>query len=898
MSSGARLRVGRVVRLAVVAELLLGTCFLKLATAAADDADQTLRFERDIWPIVAAKCAGCHGADRPKAGLDLRSVSRMLRGGKSGPAIDKADPRSSLLLARINSGEMPPGKARKLSPREIALVRSWVSAGARVDDPAAVPSPIAPARAERRQFWSFRPLRNPRVPDVSHRASVQTPVDSFLLARLEPKSLGFSSEADAATLVRRAYLDVIGLPPSPEEVDTYLADSSAGAFERLIDRLLASPHFGERRGRHWLDVAGYVDTVGFDTDATNIILAEGKWLYRDYVIRALNQDTPYDRFLTEQLAGDELFDWRRAVHFTPEMRQALIATGYLRTARDMTHEDVGVIKQNFFGILHDTIEIVGTGLLGLTVNCARCHDHKFDPIPQEDYYRLMAVFTPAYNPNAWRSVIPTETNSNDRALPDVSPAEQAQIQSHNAEVDRRIGALRSRLAELHKQCSDRLVAARAASLPGTIRADVIAAIKMPIAQRDPVQKYLAAKFEAGLTIKPEDVAAGLSADEKANIRKVEGEIGKFEATRSKWGKIQALYDLGTVPATHLLIRGSELSPGPEVSPGFLRALCQSEADSAARCSPPHPGTSGRRLALAKWLTEPGSPASALVARVTVNRIWKQLFGQGIVPSADNFGAQGQPPTHADLLEWLSAELVESGWRIKPICRLLLTSTAYRQASRYDRAAGPAASSRNPEAIDPGNDLLWRMRLRRLESEVVRDSMLAVSGDRNTSMGGPPVPISTRPDGLVEVASDRLSRPGDGYKRSIYLTTRRAYNPSLLTVFDQPLVATNCLRRATSAVPLQSLFLLNDSFAAEQAEHFARRVERAGARLDADRIDLAFRLALVRRPTESERRTCRELLERQARLSLAAGASEEIASHQALLQLCLTLFNTSELLYAE
>src|SRR5262249_11141503 len=208
--------------------------------------------------------------------------------------------------------------------------------------------------------------------------------DSFLLARLESNGLGFSREADAATLVRRAYLDVIGLPPSPTEVDAYLADRAAGAFERLIVRLLASPHFGERWGRHWLDVAGYVDTVGFDPDATNIILAEGKWRYRDYVITALNQDKPYDRFITEQLAGDELFDWRRALRFTPEMREALIATGYLRTARDLTHEDVGVIPQNFFGILHDTIEIVGTGLLGLTVNCARCHDHKFDPIPQED----------------------------------------------------------------------------------------------------------------------------------------------------------------------------------------------------------------------------------------------------------------------------------------------------------------------------------------------------------------------------------------------------------------------------------------------------------------------------------------------------------------------------------
>jgi mono/diheme cytochrome c family protein len=834
------LRQQRIIRLMAAGALLLGLCNGPLPGAAAADRDAALQFERDIWPIVAVNCVGCHGADRPKAGLDLRSVSRMLRGGKSGPAVDRADPDSSLLLERIQSAEMPPGKARKLSSREIAAVRSWLVAGAQANDPTGIPPPSPPVHGNHQQFWSLRPLARPPVPDLSHRASVRTPVDSFLLARLESNGLGFSREADAATLVRRAYLDVIGLPPSPTEVDAYLADRAAGAFERLIVRLLASPHFGERWGRHWLDVAGYVDTVGFDTDATNIILAEGKWRYRDYVITALNQDKPYDRFITEQLAGDELFDWRRALRFTPEMREALIATGYLRTARDLTHEDVGVIPQNFFGILHDTIEIVGTGLLGLTVNCARCHDHKFDPIPQEDYYRLMAIFTPAYNPKAWRPVIPTETDSKDRALPDISPAEYATIQRHNAEIVRQVAKLRSRLADLEKRSSDRLI--------------------------------------------------------KEQVQRVKAEIKQAEAKRKNCSKIQALYDMGPPPATYLLVRGSELSPGPEVPPGFMRALCESESDAVAKCSPPYPGTSGRRRALARWLTEPGSPACALVARVTANRIWKQFFGQGIVPTPDNFGAQGQAPTHPELLEWLSSELVESGWRIKPLCRLLLSSTAYRQASSQELAAGDSA--RSPERIDPANDLVWRMRLRRLESEVVRDSILTVSGDRSPSIGGPSVPINTRPDGLVEVAKDRLATPGDGYKRSIYLTARRAYNPSLLSVFDQPLVATNCVRRVTSAVPLQSLFLLNDSFVAEQAGHFARRVERAALSSLDDKIDLAFRLALARHPNEIERKTCRDLVEHQAQRFLESGASQETASHQALDQLCLTLLNTSEFLFAE
>ena len=880
--------------------------------------ERPLTFERDIWPIVAANCVSCHGADQLKGGLDLRSAATLRRGGKSGPALDTSDPEASLMLERIAQGEMPPGKARKLSAGEVSVVRAWIRGGAHSDQPRGLAAPVSPIRDADRRFWSFRPLRRPPVPAGSRADRVRTPIDAFAMARLEAKGLAFSTDADATTLIRRASLDLLGLPPSPEEVDAFVSDHQPGAFERLVDRLLAAPHYGERWGRHWLDVAGYVDTVGFDTDATNIILSEGKWLYRDYVIQAINEDKPYDRFLTEQLAGDELHDWRRARRLEPEMRQALIATGYLRTARDLTHEDVGVIPQNFYGILHDTIEIVGTGLLGLTVNCTRCHSHKFDPIPQEDYYRLMAIFTPAYNPQAWRAVIPTETKFPDRGLPDVSPAQQAEIARHNAEVDRALDELRGRLSQVRQRCSDRLLEAKLAVLPAVIRADVQDALRTPGARRNEVQKYLAAKFGSSLAIKAEEVTAGLNAGEKESIKALEARVAATEARRRKWGKIQALYDVGPPPPTHLLIRGSEQSPGAEVAPGFLRVLCRSDAEAIVRTRAPHEGTSGRRTALARWLTEAGSPASSLAARVMVNRVWKHLFGQGIVPTPENFGAQGQPPTHPELLEWLSCELVANGWRIKPVIRLIMSSTVYRQASRREKTL--AESGPDPESIDPGDELLWRMRLRRLESEVVRDAILSVSGDRHDAEGGPPVPIVTRPDGLVEVAKDKLANPRDRYKRSIYLTTRRAYNPSLLTVFDQPLVATNCLGRSASAVPLQSLFLLNDAFLAEQAEHFARRVERSVGRGSPDparsvgrgspdpaldpteglpaEIELAFRMALARRPGANEAATCRDLLHRQAKLFRASGLSRAEAGHQALTQLCLTLFNTNEFLYAE
>jgi hypothetical protein len=876
-----------------------------IRAATGDESAAVTSFERDAWPVLAVYCTGCHGGEKPKGGLDLRSVSSIVRGGESGPALVKSHPERSLLLERMVAGEMPPPKERRPSSDEVARVRAWIRAGAPAENPDTVPPPVSPVSDADRRFWSFRPLAAPQPPRLSDSSRARTPIDEFLLEKLQARELTFSADADPATLARRAYLDLVGLPPAPQEVDAFVADREPGAFERLVERLLASPHFGERWGRHWLDVAGYVDTVGFDTDATLVITSEGKWRYRDYVIRAFNDDKPFNRFLVEQLAGDELFDWRRAARFTPEIREALVATGYLRTARDLTHEDVGVIPQNFYGIMHDTLEIVGTGLLGLTLHCARCHSHKFDPIPQEDYYRLMAMLAPSYNPQAWRPVVPTETRKDDRGLADVSPAEQARIEQHNAEVDKQLEVARKALAELRGPHEARLAEARLAGLPEVIRADVKAAVETAAGKRNEVQKYLAEKFAAALKVTPEQVAAEMSDAQRAAAKQFESQIASTEARRIKWGKIQALYDVGPPPETYLLVRGSELAPGTPVQPGFLRVLCRTEAGAVAEVGVPVEGTSGRRSALARWLTAPDSPASALVARVMVNRVWQQLFGRGIVPTADNFGAQGQAPTHPELLEWLGRQLVEGGWRVKPLVKQIVLSTAYRQASRRepcsataDSLAGAAAGARNPEIVDPANELLWRMRLRRLESEVVRDSILAVSGRLNPAMGGPPVPISAQADGMVVVARERLAHPADAWRRSVYLTTRRAYNLSLLTVFDQPLVATNCVRRDESAVPLQSLVMLNDAFVAEQAEQFARRIEQSGLQSRDQQIEMAFRLALVRGPNAQERATCSELVERQADAFLAAGAARDVADRQALGQLCHVLFNSSEFLYAE
>jgi hypothetical protein len=719
-------------------------------------------------------------------------------------------------------------------------------------------------------------------------------VDAFLLSRLEANKLTLSPDADRITLLRRASLDLLGLPPAPEEVDAFLADERPDAYERLLDRLLASPHFGERWGRHWLDVVGYADTVGFDTDANNLVLSEGKWRYRDYVIAAFNLDKPYDRFITEQLAGDELVDWRNAPEFTPAIRQALIATGYLRTARDHTHEPESNIPLSYYGVLHDTVAMVGNSLLGLTLNCAQCHNHKFDPIPQRDYYQLMAVFTPAYNPESWKPVFPWKPEVKDRGLPDVSATGKAALDRQNEEIDRQVAELTRQLAELRRPCEARLREAKLQAVPEPIRADTRAAVDTPPEKRSEVQNYLAGKFEAALRVKPEEVTAALSTADRSTADRLSSNIAALNGRRRTFGKIQALYDVGPPPRTFLLKRGNYETPGDEVQPGFLSVLTEPNRSSVIlECAPAGP-SSGRRTALARWLTEPGSRASALLARVLVNRLWQHLFGRGLVPTPENFGKSGEPPTHPELLEWLSSEFAGSGWRVKLMLKLLMTSTAYRQASQPGAADGEA----DPQKVDPSDQLLWRMRLRRLEAEAIRDTILTVSGRLDPTMGGPPVLLRALPDGQVVIDEKALPTHATSGKRSVYLLSRRAYNLSLLTVFDQPLVAVNCPCRDASAVPLQSLTMLNGAFVEEQAKHFADRVARAGDVTGEGAVRAAFRLALARPPSAAEVRICSQLLECQAATFRAANKPAAEADRHALMQLCHTLLNTSEFLYVE
>jgi hypothetical protein len=718
-------------------------------------------------------------------------------------------------------------------------------------------------------------------------------VDSFTLARLEAAGLSLSPAAPRHVLIRRLWLDLVGLPPSPEDVAGFLADASPDAAERLVDRLLGTAQFGERWGRHWLDVVGYVDTVGFDVDADNIITSEGKWRYRDWVIRALNADLPYDRFLQEQLAGDELTDWRNAPRFTAETVDLLTATGFLRTAQDFTHEDVGNIPQNHFNILHDTLEIVGSSVLGLTLQCARCHDHKFDPVPQEDYYRLMAAFTPAYNPQEWKVVLSYDKKLEDRALADVSPAEKAEIDGHNAEIENQVQALARQIDELVRPYREKLLETKLAGLPEQIRADVKAALSTPADKRNEVQKYLAGKFEGQLKISGDEVMAAQSEADRQAAARLSAETADLNGRRRKYGKIQALWDVGTIPPTCRLIRGNYETPGPEVPQGYLRVLCDADSAAISDAVAPHAGTSGRRKALAQWLTDRHSRAGALAARVMVNRVWQHLFGKGLVSTPENFGFGGAAPSHPELLEWLASEFVEQRWSVKHLISVIVCSSTYRQSAEVGESADQKALAAR---VDPDDRLLWRMRLKRLESEIIRDCVLSASGCLETAAGGPPVMLEWKPDGMVVVSEKQLPAPSAKWRRSVYVLARRAFQLSELTVFDQPVVATNCPERSCSAVPLQALTMMNGAWLWEQADRFAGRLTAQSGSAADDRVGLAFQVAFARPPTADERRASTAFLERQ---QAAYGHDEQSPvspARKALLHLCHTLLNASEFLY--
>jgi hypothetical protein len=830
-------------------------------------------FEKDVKPILEAKCLRCHGAEGRKAALDLRTRAAVLRGGKSGPAVSPGSSEKSLLWVQIAADRMP-AEGDKLTTAEKTLIRAWIDGGARGDEKA-VAIAEGPDRAVTdadRQFWSFRPPVRPPVPVIHNpQSSIRNPIDAFLLAALQRKGLTFSPEADRLTLLRRATFDLTGLPPTPAEIDAFLADARPDAYDHLIDRLLASPHYGERWGRHWLDLAGYADSEGI-LDADYVRAAA--WRYRDYVIRAFNADRPYDRFLKEQLAGDELTDYwtayRTQKELPPDVVEGLTATGYLRCASDTSRPDFATIKNApgyYFQTLDDTVKIVASGVLGLTLQCARCHSHKYDPVPQTDYYRMQAIFMSAYRPSQWVPQV-------QRRLSEATEAQEKEAKDHNATVDVAVAALKKQTDAVRKEYIEKVFADRLAALPAEIRDDVKTALATEAAKRTEVQKYLADRFKA---LRPEPAALPMLdksypafAEKIAALTKAQQ---AEEAKRRVLPEIRALYDLPGDAKTHLLRRGDYLNPGPEVRPGVLSVLATPRAFDWKQPAP-EVKTSGRRLAFAEWLTQPEHP---LTARVLVNRLWLHHFGEGIVSTPDNFGRTGAAPSHPELLDWLATEFVREGWSAKRMHRLMVTSTAYRQSS---------ARNPNAQGIDPEDRLLWRQRLRRLEAEALRDAILSTSGALNVHMYGPPVPMVRQGDGEVVTQAD-----ASGSRRSVYLQVRRSQPLTILQVFDQPVIETNCTRRSASTVSSQALTLLNSAMLTQQADAFAGRVLREKPD---DAAAHALLLAFGRPTTERERTALTAFLKEQT--PRHAGAAD--AERRALADLCQMLLSANEFVYID
>jgi len=846
--------------------------------AVADPPPSTLLFEKDILPILKANCFVCHGGDMQKAGLDLRSRASIIQGGESGPGMLAGYAEKSRLWIMIAGDRMPPGKT-KLTADQKGILKVWMDTGARTTSPEAVV--VGKAAIDRqvsdadRDFWAFKPPARPAVHSVKHTQRVRNDVDAFLLAALEKKGLSFSPEAERRTLIRRVTLDLAGLPPSPREVEAFVADAAPDAYEKLVDRLLASSAYGERWGRHWLDLAGYADSEGI-LNADYVRTAA--WRYRDYVIRAFNQDKPYDRFLKEQIAGDELTDYWKAYETQSELPadvvEGLVATGYLRCASDTSRPDFAKIKDApgyYYQTLDDTLKIVASGLMGLTVECARCHSHKYDPIPQTDYYRLQAIFMSAYRPAQWVPQV-------ERRLLEMTATQAKEKQR----LDAIIPSLKKQIKDLQATFGDKLFTERLNALPEAIRADVKQAIATAPAQRNEVQKYLAGKFQNELRPPPaqlETILDNAYPEYPSKRQALQASLKMEQAKLEKFAEIRALYDLPGEAKTPVLRRGDYLNPGPEVTPGVLSVLATAKPFN---WGPPAKDakTSKRRLAFAEWLTQPGHP---LTARVLVNRVWLQHFGEGLVSTPDNFGRMGSPPSHPELLDYLATEFVARGWSIKSLHRLILTSSAYRQTSTLSPGMHDQARK-----IDPDNRLLWRQRLRRLEAEALRDSILHVSGNLVPQMFGPPVQMIRNPEGEVFAPVD-----GGGNRRSIYLQVRRSLPLTLLQVFDQPVIETNCTRRSVSTVASQALALLNSDFLMQQADALAGRVLKERP---ADPAGEAHYWAYGRHATQHEKTVLTEFLKEQTKRH--ASADQANAARKALADLCQMLLSANEFAYVD
>jgi hypothetical protein len=730
--------------------------------------------------------------------------------------------------------------------------------------------------AEQRSHWAYQPVKPVIPPAVKETSWARNPIDRFILAELEALGIAHAPEADRVALIRRVSFDLTGLPPQPDEVAAFEHDSRPDAYERLVDRLLASPRYGERAGQHWLDLAHYADSNGFELDAER----PDAWRYRDWVVHSLNVDLPYDRFVSTQVAGDEIMTGDR---------DALIATGFCRCGpRELVGGNVipQVKRQSELAEITGT---VGSVFLGLTIGCARCHDHKFDAIPTTDYYRLQAFFAAS-------------------ELSDVPLASQAEKDAFavaGKAIEQKTSPLKQELARLEAPFREAIKSRKMTMLS----ADERAVMNTPAKQRTEAQKRLAKGLETSLRITWEEVAESVATSPALHGRREDLKRAIYEIERTlprPPAHAMALVDQKSKTAadTFVLRRGDYQNRGPKVAPrppGVILASQQAQASSRAE-SAPEGATTGRRAALARWLVRSDNP---LTARVIVNRLWQDHFGRGIVATASDFGVRGEPPSHPALLDWLASELKAQNWRLKPVHRLMVTSASYRQTSKPDPKLA---------ADDPENTMFARMNRRRLDAEGVRDAMLAVSGELNRKMGGPGVlaPLEKEVEDLIFTEAEAVDLwpedrdPAEHARRSLYLFRKRNVRYPLFDAFDAPDTLSACPRRATSIHALQALTLLNSEFAAGRARALAERIRREGGSCVDDRIRRGYRLALAREPKPFETVRARSFLTRHADLIRqerrhADGPPGEIPAAKDLetaawVDFALALLNSNEFLY--
>jgi hypothetical protein len=751
----------------------------------------TVDYAREVKPILAENCYRCHGASQQRGGLRLDTATSALKGGEKGAVVKPGHAGESLLVQLIQGPHEEiarmPYKRTPLTPAQVSLISQWIDQGA------ASPANEQP---EKSAHWAFVPPVAPVPPAVTAKGWLKNPIDNFVLSRLEKEGIKPSPEADRVTLLRRVTLDLIGLPPTVAEVEAFTSDRSANAYEKVVERLLASPHYGERWGRRWLDVARYADSNGYSIDAPRSI-----WKYRDWVINAINRDLPYDQFVVEQLAGDLL------PKATLEQK---VATGFNRNTQ--INQEGGIDPEQFrIESVLDRVNTTATAFLGVTLGCAQCHDHKFDPFTQKEYYRFYAFFNGTVEDGHGKSApegmleIPGETEGTESA--------QKELEEAEADLERYLNTKGSDVVKWVEGLS--------AEQLGKFKADVQLALKEPF---------------AGQTLKQKRAVYAVFKADDAEFRQRNLKLTRLERRQPKPVSTLVMVERKEPRESFVFIKGDFTRKGEVVKPGVPASLSVEEK------APGSGDTVANRLDLARWIADPANP---LTARVLVNRVWLQYFGRGIVETENDFGTQGSLPSHPELLDWLATEFMREHWSVKNIHRLIVTSATYRQASRVRRELSVS---------DPVNRLLARQSRLRLDAEVVRDVALSASGLLSDKVGGPSV-FPPQPDGVMTLGQSRRewkpSAGPDRYRRGVYTFFWRATPHPALMVFDGADGISACTRRVRSNTPLQALTLLNDQAFTEFAGSLAARVLGSPA-TDEDRLSSAFQLCLARRPAPEER----------------------------------------------